>query len=163
MIAGKNGGKTVKQGIILAAAIALSSPALAQTEVNGVCLCQYGNDPTKYMAEIMLTPANRDAVRKLIETGVYAPGRVVKATAKACEPAQWRKPGLCGTVKVTTFNTGKPVMKEYDNVVVIGSRTIRLEMVGSLSIKFGPYSQVTFDEARWAKLPALQLIGTERK
>jgi hypothetical protein len=156
-------GGTVRQGIILAAAVALSSPALAQTEVNSVCLCQYGNDPTKYMAEITLTPANRDAVRKLIETGVYAPGRIVKATAKACEPAPWRKPGLCGTVKVTTFNTGKPDVKEYDNVVVVGSRTIRLETVGTLAVKWGAFSQVTFDEARWAKLPALQLIGTERK
>ncbi len=156
-------GGSVRHGIILAAAVALSSPALAQTEVNSVCLCQYGNDPTKYMAEITLTPSNRDAVRKLIETGVYAPGRIVKATAQRCDPAEWRKPGPCGTVKVTTFNTGKPVAKEYDNVVVIGSRTIRLEIFGIPSIRWGAYSQVTFDEARWAKLPALQLVGTERK
>jgi hypothetical protein len=155
----------LRQGIILAAAaIALGSPALAQTEFNSVCLCQYGNDPTKYSAEIALTPANRDAVRKAMEVGDYSTGKIVTATSKGCEPAEWRKPRLCGSAKVTTFKAdGTPEVKDYDKIVVVGRRTIRVEIVGGLPIKSrGTNGTVTLDDEKWAKLGALLVIGTVR-
>ncbi|MFI5029541.1 MAG: hypothetical protein ACHQPH_02445 [Reyranellales bacterium] len=156
----------MRQGIILAAmAIALSSPALAQTQFNSVCLCQYGNDPTNYSAEIALTPANRDAVRKAMEAGDYATGKIVTATSRGCEPAEWRKPRLCGSAKVTTFKLdGTQDVWDYDKIVVVGSRTLRVSTVGGLPIKSQlANGHIVLDDAKWAKLGALLVIGHERK
>lgn len=147
-----------------ALAIVVIDPAFAQTEFNSSCLCQYGNDATTFSAEISLTDANRGNWRKAMESGDYALGKIVRATSKGCEPAEWRKPYQCKPVKVTTFNgDGSPNVKEYDNIVVTGSKVLRVTAVGGLPVKARlGNGQVTLDDEKWAKLPALLVIGKER-
>jgi hypothetical protein len=157
---------TLRQGIILAAlTIFLAPPAFAQTAFDSVCLCQYGNDPNEFSAEIALTPATRDAVRKSMEAGDYALGKYVKATSRGCEPAEWRKPRLCGSAKVTTFNRdGSQVVKDYDKIVVVGSRVLRVKFVVGLPVKSKlGNGQVVLDDEKWAKATALLVLGTVGK
>ncbi|HEY4167470.1 MAG TPA: hypothetical protein VGM96_11865 [Reyranella sp.] len=151
---------------MLAALAAIAAgPACAQTEFTSACLCQRGNDPAQFSAEMTLTDANRAAMRKLMEAGDYSFGRIVKATSKGCQPAEWRKGRQCGTVKVTTFNRdGSPNVKEYDNTVVVGSKLIRVQFVSGLPIKtHGANGTVTLDDEKWAKARVLLVIGTEQR
>lgn len=144
-------------------AMAVSVPAVAQTEIETSCFCQAGNNPKQFSAEIELTSVNRAAVRKMIEAGDLDLRQTIKIRGNGCVPAEWRKNRLCGQTSVTTTKPdGKRESQRFDSTPVTGTRTIRISHTGNIPRKQGtPPKPVVLDDERWAKTRVLIVGGLE--
>lgn len=140
-----------------------AAPALAQVELKAVCLCQLGSNAKQFSAEIEITDANRDALRRSIEAGDLALRKTVKVSGNGCAPAEWRKNRLCGTTSVTTTKPdGSRDSRSFENTPVAGIKTLRITNTGGIPLKRGaPTGAMEIDAERWPKVRVVLVGGRE--
>jgi hypothetical protein len=147
-----------------AAFLALAAPAAAQTEFKSICLCQLGNDPKQFSAELEVTDANRETLKKSIETGDLELRKTVKIAGDGCAAAEWRKGRFCGATSVSTLKPdGTRENTSHENTPVTGTKTLRVTNTGGIPRKQGTpmNGPMVIDDERWAKVRVIVVGGRE--
>lgn len=151
--------------IILAAAIGLATPALAQPAADpvfdAICLCQSGHDPQRFQAQIAVTDANRADLLRRIEAGETALRRNIILRGGACPARDWNPTPGCGrsSMQVTRAD-GQSETRMADDIVVQGERRIRIGNTGGIPRQRDePPGQVRVDQTAWGRVMVINLGG----